>query len=105
MSKNHDVAASGIELDRGTEEWPVHRAARTDAESVSLTVVEALASAKGVSPLEIEQPLYGSVDPEALDALFDPVDGAESSGRVVFTVDAYEVTVTASRDVYVRPTE
>jgi len=78
---------------------PVHRTVKEGP--VSLAVVEALAEAKDVSPVEVERPLYDAVDPDAIDRLFENgIDG----GRVVFTASGYEVTVTGHGDIYVRET-
>jgi len=77
----------------------VHRTVHSGAESLSVSVVEALAAAKGVSPVDIEQPLYDVVDPDALDRLF--TDG-NATARVVFGFADHEVTVHASGEILVR---
>jgi hypothetical protein len=59
--------------------------------SVGLAVVEELAESQGVSPTELDTPLWKVVDLEALEALFD---GGSTDCRVVFTVDDSLVTVT-----------
>lgn len=84
---------------QGERSTPVHRT--VDHASVSMTVVEALAEAQGVSPLDIREPLYDAVDPDALDSLFDGTDAELDGGRVVFSTAGFEVTVTARGDVYV----
>lgn len=73
-------------------------------ESVSTTVVHALADAKEVDPLELD-PLYETLDPDALDALFAPVEGSESGrhGKVSFTTNGYEVEVTSTGRVHLTP--
>ncbi|WP_265108371.1 HalOD1 output domain-containing protein [Halosolutus halophilus] len=40
-------------------------------ERTSMRIIEALATAQHVPPEELELPLYHTVDPEALDRLFD----------------------------------
>lgn len=70
--------------------------------SLSITVVEALAEAKGVSPVDIEQPLYDVVDPDALDRLFVCEDDHGTSGYVVFELSSFEITVRSNGDVVVR---
>lgn len=69
--------------------------------SVGLAVVEELAAAQGVSPTELDTPLWKVVDLEALEALFD---GSSTDCRVVFTVDGTLVTVTDD-GVRVQPTD
>lgn len=69
--------------------------------SVGLTVVEALAEVRGVSPTEMNPPLWNVVDLEALDALFD---GGSADCRVRFSVDDALVTVTDDL-VHVRVTD
>ncbi|WP_436927181.1 HalOD1 output domain-containing protein [Halosimplex amylolyticum] len=91
-------------LDAGTE--VVYSAAneRAPGTDLSVAVIESLAEAKGVTPIDIEQPLYDVVDPDALDRLF--TDGESSvSGRVVFDFDAHEITVHSDGDILVRRVE
>lgn len=78
---------------------PVHRT--IDDRSPSITVVEAIAAAQGVSPLEVSGNLCDAINPDALNQLFELTDGTVQSGRVVFTKSGYEITVTARGDVYV----
>ncbi|HMB50116.1 HalOD1 output domain-containing protein [Natronoarchaeum rubrum] len=75
------------------------------AQSPSEAVVEALADAKGVDPLELE-PLYQVIDPDALDALFDGTAGGDRrQGRVEFRTSGYRVEVTASGRVHLTSLE
>lgn len=76
----------------------------TERSSVSQSVVEAIAEAEGVDPTEVTPPLYSAIDPTALDEIFTstPTTGREG-GRVVFTYEGYEVTV--SGDGYVSVAE
>jgi len=105
MSERYEESDSATAaVDTGGAMMPVHRRAGSDSGAVSLAVVEALAEAQDVSPLELDPPLFDAVDPEALDGLFAASD-AIVEGRIVFTVDGYEVTVTAENDVYVEPTD
>ncbi|WP_459192006.1 HalOD1 output domain-containing protein [Halosimplex sp. J119] len=68
---------------------------------LSVAVIESLAEAKGITPVDIEQPLYDVVDPDALDRLF--TDGESPvSGRVVFDFEAHEITVHSDGDILVR---
>lgn len=66
-------------------------------ESLSQRVVEAVADAKDVDPLDLEVPLYEAVDPDALDSLFRASDDLE--GVIEFTYYDYQVRVTAAGNV------
>lgn len=73
--------------------------------SISYTIVEAISAASGQDPTEIGQ-LSDAVDPDALDALFRPLDGEPvrtDGGRVEFSHDGFDVTVAANGTVTVRP--
>jgi hypothetical protein len=74
-----------------------HSRTATD-EPPSITLVKALAEAKGVSPTELDNPLYDTVDPEALDELVDSTDDGTGL-RLLFELEGYQATVTASGDV------
>jgi hypothetical protein len=70
---------------------------------VSQTVVMAVAEAKGVDPVELE-PLYTSVDPDALNNVFRPTVGdSTSSMRFCFSVADCDVVVQGDGDVLVTP--
>lgn len=72
-------------------------------ESPSHGVIRALSAVKGVEPTELS-PLYGFIDPDALDAMFD--DATESRVRdmcVSFRIDDLEVELSGDRHVTVRP--
>jgi hypothetical protein len=72
-------------------------------EAVSETVVNAVADAKGVDPLELD-PLYDAVDPDALDSLFGHHAGAGSSSvELSFTMARCEVLVRGAGEVVVTP--
>jgi hypothetical protein len=66
-----------------------------DESSPSELVIEAVAEREGVSPTELSRPLNEVVDPEALDALFEPQPNGRprSDGRVEFEYYGYTVTV------------
>lgn len=68
------------------------------SEPLSQTVVEAVAMAESVDPLDLTVPLYDAIDPDALDALFQSGD-ASVDGYVEFVYYGYEVTVTADGHV------
>jgi hypothetical protein len=74
---------------------PVATAA--ERESVSARVVQNIADREGVASTEIDPPLFETIDPDALDALFAPTSrsSARLNGSVVLQYCGYEVTVKA----------
>jgi len=68
----------------------------TRGKSLSVTVVEAVADAEGVDPIDLLTPLADAVDPDALDVIFQ-----NGTGRVSFDYSGYEVTVDAEGTVSV----
>lgn len=70
----------------------------------STAVIEAVADAAGVDPIELP-PLYEVVDTDALDRLFDGHTGVRESGHneVQFWYSGFVVTVREGRAVAVRP--
>jgi len=69
-----------------------------EPERASRRVVEAVAEAEGVDPTDLE-PLYGTVDPDALDTLLQPrVDAAGDPPveEVKLRYQGHEVRITAS---------
>lgn len=77
----------------------------SDADPVSLQVVEAVAAFRGVDTLELE-PLAESIDADALNALFSPVGGRSIEGaNVSFTYENVRVTVTSRGDIDLRETD
>jgi len=71
----------------------------------SWQVVETVAHEVGISPLELSQPLYDVLDPDALDALFvSPFSRTPGPVQVTFEYQGYDVTVVGSdeSDVTVR---
>jgi len=66
-------------------------------------VVETVAAREGVDPIDLETPLYETVDPDALDALVGAPTPAERQQllHVVFEYHGYEVRVSADGDVSV----
>ncbi|WP_262177589.1 HalOD1 output domain-containing protein [Haloarcula laminariae] len=69
--------------------------------SASLAVTEALATIRHCEPTELE-PLYHSVDPDALDRL---VKSGTDQLRVTMQLDGFEVVVTGDRRVEITPPE
>lgn len=72
------------------------------SETVSEAVVEAVADAKGVDPLDLD-PLYDTIDPDALDSIFGGPSGT-SSAEIRFEMDACEVVVREAGEVIVAST-
>ncbi|MFB6309338.1 MAG: HalOD1 output domain-containing protein [Haloarculaceae archaeon] len=69
---------------------------------ISRKVVEAVARKEGVSPVEVNPPLYEVVDPDALDQFFeDSAIAGRMEGTVAFTYDGYEVSVHGDDDISV----
>lgn len=67
--------------------------------SLSQRVIERVAEAEGVDPIEID-PLYSVIDPDALDSLFRPQlkESAvpDSNAALRFEYHGYDVRVTAT---------
>ncbi|WP_121823374.1 HalOD1 output domain-containing protein [Halostella salina] len=75
---------------------PVERTARD--EPITEAIVWAVAEAKDVDPLDIDVPLYDSIDPDALERILDS-DSFE--GRIGFSVAGCDVVVYDDRRVVV----
>lgn len=97
-----EEAGDAIEYDPETDTYRATYDGST--ESASTAVVSTVAAVAEVGPLEIE-PLYATVDPDALDALMDPVVSGPSRGdiRVTFSLAGHDVTVHSYGIVAVRP--
>lgn len=67
----------------------------------SETVIDEVAAREGVDPLDLERPLFESIDPEALDSLVE--SAVERPGRspveIEFSYAGYDVTVTSDGSV------
>jgi len=61
-------------------------------------VVERVARAEGVDPLDLNAPLYDAIDPDALETLFRP-DGAPTGGRLAFEYCGHTVVVSGDGSV------
>lgn len=73
------------------------------SDHVTEAVVDAVAEAKGVDPLELE-PLYTVVDPDALNNMFRPAVGSASSAlELSFSMEGCEVVVRGDGEVAVTP--
>lgn len=76
-----------------------------DTERVCVAVVNAVADAKGVSPVDVSPPLYDAIDLDGLEAFVASMTRGpgESAGRVEFSYSGYEVTVAGDGLVSVTP--
>jgi hypothetical protein len=82
---------------------PDSRAVLDADRNVSAAVVEAVAEAEGVSPMELQPPLHYSVDVDALDELFRPRRNAGDGNPVIsFVYAGYVVTVREGEIIVVR---
>jgi hypothetical protein len=87
-----------MSVDRPT---PLERTARN--EPLAETVVWTVADARDVDPMDITEPLYETIDPDALEQLFDGDTPGQSEHRIEFTLAGCDVTVYGDRRVVVRP--
>ncbi|OIB57844.1 HalOD1 output domain-containing protein [Natrialba sp. SSL1] len=60
--------------------------------TASLAVIEAVSTATDCDPTELP-PLYDTIDPDALDALFSDQTATDVRPEISFTYDQYEVTI------------
>jgi len=72
-----------------------------DMESASLAVMEAMATIRHCEPTELE-PLYRSVDPDALDRL---VSSGTDQLCVTLHLDGFKVVITGDRRLEITPPE
>lgn len=72
-------------------------------EDVSVTVVKAVAAAKGVGHRDLD-PLCDSIEPDALNSMFDPAFAGSSVTELGFEMEGCEVIVRGSGEVVVSPT-
>ena len=66
----------------------------------SHAVVERVAALEGVEQTELT-PLYGAIDPEALNTLVETGSNSDSALQIGFTYHGYDVTVTGNGTVYI----
>lgn len=74
-----------------------------DDEPVTVAVIDAVATMAGVEPTALP-PLYETIDPDALDGLFDAGSSDARSVRVSFSYADYEVAVEGGSSVTVTVT-
>lgn len=71
---------------------------------LSVFVVETVQSIAESGRDLSDEPLYDSIDPDALDRLFEPHDrGLRDGGRVTFSFAGHRVTVQGDGSVFVSP--
>ena len=88
-----------------------HTYTAADDEPLSEAVITALREAAdvtsdsdagaGLQTVGVLTPLYETIDPDALNALFSSTERTTRTGTVTFTHDGYEVTVTDAGEVSV----
>lgn len=72
----------------------------SSSEPLSISVAREIAAHDGVDPTELSPPLFHSLDPAALDELFEPTSTDEPrTGRVTFTYDGKQVTVASDGEI------
>lgn len=78
-----------------------------DSRSVSTKVIETVASRNDVDPIDLEPPLYETIDLDALDALVTPsgTESTRSGCHIWFTYCGYTVTVDRDGAVTVNESE
>lgn len=68
---------------------------------VSTAVVVALAEAKGLDPLELDEPLHDWLDPDALDAVIESIE----NGHIAFDAGSHRVRVESDGTITVDSAE
>lgn len=71
-----------------------------ERQTLSEKVVTVVAQHEAVSPTELPEPLYETIDPDALDTLFQT-----EHGRVTFPYLDYEITVEGTGHINVQDRE
>jgi hypothetical protein len=70
----------------------------------STEVIESIAAAEDVDPIDLDPPIHAVIDLDALDALFSPTSGVpRPDGRVEFKYAGYEIIVSSDESVTVKP--
>lgn len=72
-----------------------------DTSSVSESIIEEIANHRGIEPTELE-PLYHTLDPDALDTLISTLRDRDGNGKLVFSYSGYEVMVYSGTHVVIR---
>ena len=71
-------------------------------DSLATTIVSTVAALADTTPEELDR-IYDRIDPDSLESLFEPANGAtkRNAGQVSFRLDRYTVTVHASGTIVV----
>ena len=74
---------------------------------LSQRVVQRIADAEDTDPTELEPPLHGVVDPDALERVFAPTAGGSprTQGAVHFQYQGYQVMVSAGGEIQLHGSE
>ncbi|WP_331235317.1 HalOD1 output domain-containing protein [Natronorarus salvus] len=75
------------------------------SEDICAVVVDAVADAKGVHPLDLEPKLYDVIEPDALVDLWSSSDSPPRSMRIGFSMAGCDVVVRGDGRVVVTPGE
>ncbi|MCL7419101.1 MAG: hypothetical protein M8354_14875 [Halalkalicoccus sp.] len=75
----------------------VRTARQADHEELATTVIETVAAAEGIDPLDLDVRIGDVLDPDALNALFD--SATNRSGQFTFPLAGYLVRVSATGEV------
>lgn len=89
---------------QGTMSWeqPTELTYELDPdETVTEGIIKATAAAYNLEPTSLD-PLYSALDPDALDALFNP--GHSGNPKVEFQYNGCDVHVTSDRKIVIRTT-
>lgn len=79
-------------------------ATHQESASASKEVIRVLSEKTGIDPVELS-PLYESVDPDALDALFTPDSREPVLGTATFEHADHEVTISYDGEVVITATQ
>lgn len=74
-------------------------------EPPSLAVVRAIAAIEGTDAMELDVPLYGAVDPDALDRLLGDPDRNGHGLLVAFALEGYRISVHGDGIITIRDGE
>lgn len=69
--------------------------------SISEAVVAAVARAEAVDPDELRSPLYDSLDPDALDKLYETASERNTTLHLNFTFDGYNISIDSEGEITV----
>lgn len=96
MSMSETVDCGTIRYDRANETYSVKHGWGCNVPFGEL-IVKTISKITNTNVLEL-QPLYETIDPEALDDLFSPVEGKapRNVGSLTFEYEGYQIVVHAS---------